>query len=127
MYMALKHTHMLMAYLSIALFLVRGVLMLVDSGWLRKTFFRIFPHVVDTLLLVSAIALLFIVQQYPLVDHWLTAKVAGLIAYIALGVVALKRGRTFGIRLGAFIGAIVVFGYIYSVALSRHPLPFLAG
>ena len=33
-------------------------------------------------------------QQYPLVHGWLTAKFFALIAYIVLGTIALKRGKT---------------------------------
>jgi uncharacterized membrane protein SirB2 len=58
---------------------------------------------------------------------WLTAKVAALLVYIALGAIALKRGRTRGVRIAAFIGAIVTFAYIVSVALAKSPLGLLAG
>ena len=45
-------------------------------------------------LLVSAIALAAITAQYPFVQPWLTAKVLALLAYILLGTVAIRRGRT---------------------------------
>lgn len=129
MYMALKHSHMLLAYLSIGLFVLRGVLVLVQSGWLQKAFFRIVPHVIDTLLLVAGLALMFLIQQYPGVDHWLTAKVVALVVYIVLGMVALRRGRGALVRAAAFFGAVAVFGYIYAVAITKNPLPvhFIAG
>ena len=58
-----------------------------------------------------------------LVHGWLTAKVFGLIAYIVLGTIALKRGRTPGIRTAAFCGALLVFAYIVAVAMSKSPVP----
>ena len=65
-----------------------------------------------------------ILQQYPGTHGWLSAKVAGLIAYIGLGMVALRRGRTRRVRLVAWITAQLVFAYIVAVALAHDPLPF---
>jgi uncharacterized membrane protein SirB2 len=99
--------------------------MFIESPLLKAPWVRIAPHVVDTLLLASAIALAVIIQQYPGLHGWLTAKVIGLIAYIGLGVVALNRGKTRVVRISAWIAALVVFGYIASVAMTKSPLGFL--
>jgi uncharacterized membrane protein SirB2 len=63
--------------------------------------------------------------QYPFVHGWLTAKLCGLLAYILLGVMALKRGRTLAIRARYFGLALFAYLYIVSVALTRSPLPGL--
>ena len=123
-YLTLKHFHMSCAALSGSLFLVRGAWMLRDSPRLHDRWVRIAPHIVDTLLLASAIALAVWSGQYPGVQGWLTAKVAALIIYIVLGTIALKRGRTKMVRFLAFIGALAVFGYIVAVALTKQPNPF---
>ena len=125
MYSALKHLHLTAVILSLCLFALRGVWMLADSPRLGRRWVRIVPHVIDTALLASAIGLTVILHQYPFAQGWLTAKVLGLIAYIILGSIALKRGPTKPIRAAAFIGSLAVFGYIVSVALSRSPLGFL--
>ncbi len=122
-YLVLKHTHMLAAYVSITLFILRAGLMVLRSGWLQHLFFRVVPHIIDTVLLICGIALLFQIYQYPFVHHWLTAKVIGVVVYIVLGSIALKRGRNLAVRLAAFAGAVAIFGYIYAVAISKHPLP----
>jgi len=100
---------------------------LVDSPQLQRRWVRIAPHLIDTVLLASAIGLTLILQQYPFVNDWLTAKVLALIAYILLGGIALRRGPTRAIRAAAWVAALATFGYIVSVALTRHPLGFLAG
>ncbi len=123
MYHALKHTHILFAALSGALFLLRGCWMLADSAKLQQRWAKVLPHVVDTLLLASAIALALATGQYPLAQAWLTAKVLALVLYIALGIVALKRGKTKTVRVAAFAGALATFAYIVLVAVSKHPLP----
>jgi uncharacterized membrane protein SirB2 len=56
--------------------------------------------------------------QYPLAQPWLTAKVGALLLYIVLGSVALKRGRSKGIRAAAFLAALATFAYIVAVALT---------
>lgn len=126
MYSALKHIHLTAIALSFSLFLLRGWWMAMDSPQLQKRWVRIVPHVIDTLLLASAIGLTLILHQYPFVDSWLTAKVIGLIIYIVLGSIALKRGPTKNSRLLAWLAAAVVFAYIVSVGLSHSPLGFLA-
>ena len=125
-YLLLKNIHVTCVVLSLSGFFARGVLMLVESPLLKAPWVRITPHAVDTVLLASAIALAATIQQYPGFHGWLTAKVIGLIVYIVLGVVALKRGKTRAVRIAAWIAALVVFAYVVSVAMTKHPLGFLA-
>lgn len=116
LYIALKHFHLTTVALTILLFLFRSALMLWYSKGLNWRWVRVVPHVIDTLLLLSGIGLMFLIQQYPLVNGWLTAKVAGLLLYILFGTVALKRGRTRKIRYIALLGALLSLGYLVSVA-----------
>lgn len=125
MYMAFKHSHMLFAAISGLFFLVRGAWMLMESDMLQKKWVKIVPHVVDTLLLVCAIGLCVILKQYPFVEGWLTVKVVMLVAYIGLGMVALKRGKTKAIRTVAFFAALASFLFMVSVARTHQPLGFL--
>jgi uncharacterized membrane protein SirB2 len=120
-YLTLKYVHVSCVVLSYSLFFVRGVWMMQDSAWLARRWVRVVPHVIDTVLLASAIAMAVLIQQYPFVAPWLTAKVIGLVAYIALGMVALKRGRTRRTRIVAWIAAQVVFVYIIAVAILERP------
>lgn len=124
MYLAFKHLHVTCVIISITGFFLRGLLMWAESPVLRQGWLRWLPHVNDTLLLVAAIALSVLSEQYPLVAPWLTAKIFGLIAYIILGSVALKAGRTRAVRLAAWLLALVVFAYVVSVALSKNPWGF---
>lgn len=125
MYLALKHLHVTTVALSGFLFFLRGVWMLADSPRLAARWVKLVPHVNDTVLLASAIALTAMISQYPFVHAWLTAKVLGLLAYIGLGMVALKRGRTKRVRLAAWLGALLIFGYLVAVARTKTPLPFI--
>ena len=77
------------------------------------------------LLLATAIILAWWSGQSPLANSWLTAKVAALIAYILLGSVALKYGKTRFTRGAAFLAALACFGYIVATAMTKNPLFFL--
>ena len=121
----LKYVHVTSAALSISGYLLRGVWMLRESPQLQKKWVRIVPHVIDTVLLGSAILLAITIQQYPFVHGWLTAKVLALVLYIVVGAIGLKYGRTKTIRVGAWVGAVVIFAYIVLVALTRQVLPFI--
>jgi uncharacterized membrane protein SirB2 len=121
----LKAVHVGSALLSITGFVLRGIWMLQDSPGLRARATRILPHVIDTVLLVSAIALVVRLQQFPLAHAWLSAKLFALLAYIVLGSIALKYGKTRRGRVLSFGLALAVFLYIVLVAMTRSPLPGL--
>jgi uncharacterized membrane protein SirB2 len=124
-YLLLKHFHMTCAALSGGFFLVRGTWMLAGSALLQRRWVKVVPHIVDTLLLGSAIGLAVWSRQYPGTMPWLAAKVVALVVYIVLGAIALKYGRTRGIRTAALLGALATFGYIVTVAVTKNPLFFL--
>ena len=120
-YLLLKQIHVTAVVLSVSFFMLRGIWMLADSPRLQARFVRIAPHVIDTVLLASAVGLALVVRQYPFVDGWLTAKVLGLVAYVVLGSIALKRGRSRGVRAAAFAGALACVAYIVGVAVTHSP------
>jgi uncharacterized membrane protein SirB2 len=93
---------------------------------LERRWVKVLPHVNDTLLLAAAIALAWMLRQYPFVHGWLTAKVVALAGYILLGMVALRPGRARAVRVAAWAAAQVVFLYIVAVAYTRNPLIFAA-
>ena len=126
-YLALKHLHVTCVVLSGAGFFLRGLWMLFDSPRLAQRWVRVAPHVVDTALLASAIAMAVLSGQYPLAQAWLTAKLSGLLAYILCGTMALKRGRSKAVRAIFFVLAVLTYLYSVSVALARHPLGVFSG
>jgi uncharacterized membrane protein SirB2 len=121
MYLTIKLIHMAAAGLSISLFCLRGGLVLGGRGtsWLAHWSLRVTPHVVDTVLLGTAIYLAVILRQAPIADAWLTAKVFALILYIILGSLALKRAPTQSTRAAAFLAALLTFAYIVGVAMTK--------
>lgn len=125
-YTTLKLVHVGSVCISGGLFVLRGSWMLADSPQLQRRWVKILPHVVDTILLASAIGLVIILHQYPFVQGWLTAKVIALVAYILLGSIALKHGRSKRVRHLALVAALLTFGYIVTVALAHSPFGLAA-
>ena len=120
-YALLKMIHVGSIILSYLLFLTRGIWMMQDSANLKQRWVKILPHIIDTVLLTSAIALAVILQQNPLSDSWLSAKVIGLLLYICLGMVAMRFGKTRKTKIIAWGAAQCVFAYIVLVALTKSP------
>jgi uncharacterized membrane protein SirB2 len=125
-YLLIKNIHTATAFLTISSFVVRGFWMMTGSDKLQHRVTRVLPHIVDTLFLLSGITMVVMLSLNPVVQSWLLAKFTGLIAYILLGTVAIKRGSTMQIRTVAFVAALSVFAYIVGVALSKSPTSWLA-
>lgn len=124
--LAIKYLHISCVLLSYTLFFMRGVWMLRAPPMLQQLWVKILPHLVDTLLLLSAITLAFQLSIAPLSNPWLMAKIIALLLYIVLGTIALKRGKTRKVRLAAWLSAQLVFVYIVAVALTHNPQPWQA-
>lgn len=123
-YFVIKHIHMTAAGLSILLFILRAFWSVTESPLLQKKLVKIVPHVIDTILLVAAVALAMMIGPY---QPWILTKVLLLVVYIGLGTVAIKRGKTPRQRLMAAVLAVLVYMYILSVALAHDPLGWFAG
>ncbi|MGH7748706.1 MAG: SirB2 family protein [Candidatus Dormibacteria bacterium] len=117
----IKLIHETAAAISITGFVARGAGMLCGARWLALRSVKTLPHVVDTVLLGSAIALAWELRLSPLATPWLAAKIVGLVLYVVLGMLALRFAPTRRERAAAFIAAIMVFAYIVSVAFTKDP------
>ncbi|HMU86254.1 MAG TPA: SirB2 family protein [Agitococcus sp.] len=122
-YVIFKHVHMTAVALSGLLFMVRGLWLLQGSTQLQAKWVKITPHVIDTLLLVSAIAMLVVSQQFP---AWVHVKITLLIVYIGLGLMAFKKAKTQGQKLTFLLAAVAVYVFLISVALTKSPAGFFA-
>jgi uncharacterized membrane protein SirB2 len=125
-YPLFRTLHIATVHLTLILFLLRGFWMLVDSPRLDARWVRIVPHINDSLLLFAAISMLVVTSLNPFEQPWLLAKIIGLLAYIGLGTLALKRGKTKAIRIKALIAALGMFGYIITVAITKQVVPGVA-
>jgi uncharacterized membrane protein SirB2 len=109
--------------LSGLFFLIRGGWLLQNSPQLQAKWVKISPHIIDTILLLSAIGLLVVGGQFP---AWVHVKITLLIVYIGLGVMAFKKTKTTNQKVGFLVSAMVVYMFIISVAIAKSPLGFFS-
>ena len=125
-YFWIRQLHIATVVFSIAFFALRYYWMLIRSQREKQRWVRMLSVVNDTTLLGAGISLALISRQYPLVAPWLSAKLVGLLAYILLGTLALKRAKTRPERILTGLLALGSAGYIVSVALTRTPTPWIS-
>lgn len=118
-YLALKHSHAGLAYLTVILFVLRFAMFHYWPRIKQNKILKVLPHMIDALLLVFALWMLFS-PQFGLSHGWLVAKVIGLLVYISFGVVAIRQGKAWG-----FIAALGSYGYVLGVAKTKAALSWL--
>ena len=118
-YVIAKHIHQVTAVVLIALFVFRGVLMFAGSPLLKQRWLSVIPHINDTVLLAAALYMAWLVGF----QHWVVAKLIALVLYVALAIVALKRGPTRPIRAAAFVAALLVLAYLVAVGVTKRVIP----
>ena len=122
-YLVLKHIHLSFVVLSIGLMWYRMGLRWLQPIKLHQTrWLRWLPHLIDTLLLSSALSLCWLSKQWPGQSAWLTAKVVALLLYIVLSSLAYKRLQTKSSQLICFVLAQGAVLYLIGVAIHKTPL-----
>ncbi|MGE5863770.1 MAG: SirB2 family protein [Rhizobacter sp.] len=126
-YFTLKLIHQTAVALSFCGFVARGAGSLAGAAWVRGRAARSLPHLVDSVLLLSALTLAFILRLDPVNAPWLLAKLTALMVYIGLGIVALRPSFPLRTRAIAWVAALLTFGYMVSAAITKSPLGVFAG
>ncbi len=126
MYATLKLIHIGTAILTISGFVLRGYWMFSGSPRLQLKLVKIAPHIIDTVFLLSGIALIVILQLPVLSQNWLLMKFVALVAYIVLGAIALGGDKATRTRIIAFALALATFAYIVGVALTKSTASWFA-
>jgi len=125
-YFVVKTVHQGAVLLSISGFFARGLGSLLGAAWVQGRLAKSLPHGIDTVLLLSALWLAWMLRLTPDEAPWLLAKIIGLLVYIALGMLALKPGRPWGLRAAAWLAALATVGWMVSVAITKNPLGFFS-
>jgi len=126
MYLTIKTIHMTCALISFTGFLFRAYLMVIESRWLNHKLVLITPHVIDACFLLSGGTMAFMVNFGIFNQLWLTSKVGLLMLYLLFVGIALNRGKTKQIRIGAFFMAIFTFVYIVGIAVNKTSISWFA-
>jgi len=118
-YLTVKLIHQSAVALSLTGFFVRGAASLSGATWVQSRMAKTLPHVIDTVLLLSALTLAWMLSLTPANAPWLMAKVVGLVAYVALGVIDMRPTRSRRVRVAAWLAAMATAGWIVSVAITK--------
>ncbi len=124
MYLALKHTHLALVTISVTFFVLRFFWLMRDSDMLKKKWVKVSPHMIDTFLLLSGVALIVMTGFSPFNPHvvWMSEKLICILIYIVLGFVALHYGRGTPLKVFAFLAAL---GWVFvagKLAITKMPL-----
>ena len=121
-YPQIKQFHIALALLSGLLFALRGGFALAGARWPQAAPVRWTSYAIDTSLLTAAFMLLTILPGAMFANGWLTAKLVLLVAYIVLGVFALRRAKTRRGRVACYVAALAAFAAIYGIARAHAPM-----
>lgn len=121
-YPQVKSVHVAMIMASGALFTLRGVAALAGFGWPLSWPARLLSYVIDTTLLAAAVLLLVLLPWATFANGWLSMKLGLLVVYVVLGYLALRSGRSVGVRWVLFALALLAYGWMYTIARLHHPL-----
>jgi uncharacterized membrane protein SirB2 len=121
-YPEIKLVHVTAAITSGSLFLLRGIAANWGGSWAMARPVRYLSYSIDIVLLSAGLLLLTILPSAVYSNGWLALKLALLVVYIGLGMLALKRGRTANIRRGCFLAAIAVYLCVFLIARTHDPL-----
>ena len=125
-YPQIKYVHILLAMLSGTLFAVRGGFALAGMRWPQALPVKWLSYTIDTCLLTAALMLLTILPWAMFANGWLITKVVLIVAYVVLGVLAMRPQRTRRARALYYAAALLAFAAIYGIARAHHPLAWLA-
>lgn len=122
LYPQIKAVHIGLALCSGAFFALRGAAVLAGARWPQAALARRASMAIDTALLLAAVLLLSALKLNPFATPWLLAKLGLLVAYVVLGVLALRRARTTTGRALSLTAALGCYGAMLAVARAHHPL-----
>ncbi|MFP4207033.1 MAG: SirB2 family protein [Wenzhouxiangella sp.] len=118
-YELLKNLHIVLALVSLFGFALRGFVRLVQQRQLAAPLLRIGPHVSDTLLLATGLAL-WLLSGFSLWS-WLGAKLVLIAVYIYTGVLAFRAPEQ-GRAVSLYAGALVLYLAIVVVSVFKPVL-----
>tara|TARA_R110002167_G_scaffold247863_2_gene453754 strand:+ start:128629 stop:129021 length:393 start_codon:yes stop_codon:yes gene_type:complete len=117
-YTLIKNLHIMLALVSVALFAYRWLRSICTSTGFKPKHLKVLTHFNDTLLLLTGVVLVALLQMNVADQAWLIAKLIALVVYIGLGVLAIKCHHR-GQKLLAGTAALLVFSYIVGASMSH--------
>lgn len=108
----MKHLHMLMAVMTIALYLYQAGLIFSNKNLALSRGFKGASHAIYLLLLVSGMYLLWQLWQVAGAQHWAVAKLVLLVVAISANIKALRNSALNQKKAGMMIAGVAYVGII---------------
>ena len=121
-YGELRLLHITAVVVSVSLFFLRGVAVQAGASIAMAPMVRYVSYAVDTVLLLAALALIWVLRDVVMTSTWLWVKVALLPLYIVLGSFALKRARSKPMKLLFLLAALGTVFWMVRIAVTHDPL-----
>ncbi len=122
----LKYLHIVSVAASFGLFFLRGLWVMQSYPDSQEKWVRVLPHVVDSVLVLSALSMLVMspVKGWP--GDWLTVKLALVVVYVVLALFLFRSTRGLAARFLAWLLGLLVLLFIATVAVLHNPLGILS-
>jgi uncharacterized membrane protein SirB2 len=120
-YLFLKYLHIVCVAASFALFFVRGLWIMKAYPSAQEPWIRALPHVIDSLLLLSAVGMLVTAQRIEWAP-WMQVKLGLVVMYFGLAVVVFRAGTQRLHKTLAWLGGLLLFLYVTTIAVLQHPV-----
>jgi uncharacterized membrane protein SirB2 len=120
-YLFLKYLHVICVAASFALFFVRGLWITRAYPPAQETWVRTLPHVVDGLLILSALGMVATASRFDW-GLWMQVKLGLIVMYFALAVMVFRASTRRGFKIAAWAGGLGLFLYVTTVAVLQHPM-----
>jgi uncharacterized membrane protein SirB2 len=121
-YPQIKQAHVMLALLSGTVFSVRGIAALMNGEWQQRRPVKLLSYAIDIALLTAALILLTLLPWTMFGNGWLVMKLILLVVYVTLGVYTLRLARNPRLRAICYVLALLVFGWMVTIARAHHPL-----
>jgi len=122
----LKYLHIVSVAASFALLFVRGLWVMQSYPDSNEKWVRVLPHVVDAVLVLSAVAMLAMSPLGGWPGDWLTVKLALVVVYAMPAFYLFRGARALATKILAWLLALLVLLFIATIAVLRNPLGILS-
>lgn len=122
-YLQMRDTHMILAWVSVAMFFARGLAFQLQYEWAADTRLQVIVFGVDTLLTFTGLSLWVLIHFNPLRDGWFMAKLIALVGYTVFAHIAMWRGQFTALAYGA---SLLCLAYMMAASYMRSALLGLA-
>ena len=123
MYASLLLLHKLAVLTSIVVFFARGLGLIYNREWVKRKPVKIVPHIVDTLLIASAIGIV-VVTPFAFSEPWILLKLIGVLVYVVLSAVVFKIAQSRVQRALFWVLNLAVLFFLVAVAVEKQAWPF---